>query len=148
MAALAIAFGCGASTLRQMRHELGGRSDRGPRGHTPAGGRRADRRADLAERIARVREAKIRVGECTARQAGIDGRGVGRGTTAVIRVPDEVIDELILDLRREVYAQDLAAPGCRLAVLLAQAEQIIEVLHPCPEAARPARPRRISAAGD
>ena len=56
----------------------------------------------------------------------------------MIRVPDEVIDELILDLRREVYAQDLAAPGCRLAVLLAQAERIIEVLRPCPEAGRPA----------
>ena len=66
----------------------------------------------------------------------------------MIRVPDEVIDELILDLRREVYAQDLAAPGCRLAVLLAQAERIIEVLHPCPEAARPAPAEENSCAGD
>ena len=64
MAALATAFGCGASTLRQMRHELGkaGLIEAPEAIRQREVAERIDV-PDLAQRVAAVREAKRRVGE-------------------------------------------------------------------------------------
>ena len=64
MAALAIAFGCGASTLRQMRHELGAAGlIEAPEAIRQREVAERIEVPDLAQRVARVREAKVRVGE-------------------------------------------------------------------------------------